>query len=66
MKTITNQLSKFIQKNFNLPKEGNSIHDQVENIKRSFDTIKPKEFSFENYYIIIHSMDAGQLKNEEW
>lgn len=28
--------------------------------------MKPKEYEFDYYNIIIHSMDAAVLSNEEW
>ena len=67
MKAITNPMIKFINKTF--PVEGkcsNSIHDQIEFIKRTFETYKPNQYDFQKYFIVIHSMDIGTLKNDEW
>jgi hypothetical protein len=42
------------------------LHDQIENIKRIYSANKPEETGFYKYYVIIHSMDAGILKNPEY
>ncbi len=42
------------------------LHDQIENIKRIYSANQPEESGFYKYYVIIHSMDAGILKNPEY
>jgi len=44
------------------------VHDQIEEFKRMFERINlgGNHHRFSKYYIVIHSMDAGALKNEEW
>ena len=44
----------------------NRSHDHVEHIKRIFSNFKPEETNFSKYHVIIHSMDAGSLKNEDF
>ncbi len=67
IKSITNQMMKFVQKYMIHQKCGSNVHDQIDTIKSAFTQYKPKDISyFQRYYIVIHSMEMGQLKNEEW
>ena len=35
-------------------------------IKNIFNSFNHEEFNFKRYHVIIHSIDAGALKNEDW
>eukprot|EP00347_Sterkiella_histriomuscorum_P014737 403359737 len=65
IKSITNPMVKFVMKLFQI-KIGSHVHDQIEELKRIFNNISNQNDKFSKYYIVIHSMDAGPLKNPEW
>ena len=67
IKSITSQMIKFVKDQIINIKCGNSANDQIEEIKRAFDIAEARnDNDFHKYYVLIHSMDMGQLKNEEW
>ncbi|TNV78862.1 hypothetical protein FGO68_gene498 [Halteria grandinella] len=73
MKSITNQMVTYAQKN-NLKyaavkKTTMSLNDQIENIKQVFRNISEPENGEaykKNYVLLIHSLDIGALKNDEF
>ena len=72
MKSITNPMLGFAgrKKLKNADKQSTrstqSIYDQVDQIKRLFSGFSSIESNHVNFNIVIHSMDAGLLKNEEF
>lgn len=64
IKSIITPLSKFVQKvtGTRIP---NAMHDAIEELKRILNKL-PEDIGFEKVCIVIHSMDAGALKNEDW
>lgn len=66
MKSITNPMIRFVANNLELPRCGRAAHDQVEELKRVFTQYRPSDNSFQKYYLIIHSMDMGDLRMAEY
>lgn len=70
LKSVTNPMMNFAHKHQlkgSYKKSAiKAVHDQVDAIKRIYGNLNEAEAGFDKFFLVVHSLDAGALKNEEW